>query len=114
MSGPLGERRILAKTIIGEDLHISGNLTGAADIDLAGRVDGDITAASLDILTSGQVDGVVSVTHAHVRGHMSGSISATSVEIHTGAVCEADITAEELETRRGATIKGQLTISSAD
>lgn len=103
----------MAKTIIAEDLHISGNLSGTADVDLAGRVDGDISAASLDILTSGEVEGSVTVTYAHVRGRMSGSISATSVELHTGSRCAADITAEELETRKGATIKGRLTISSA-
>lgn len=101
----------MVKTIIAEDLHISGNLSGSADIELAGRVDGDISAATVDILTSGQVEGSIAVAHAHVRGRISGSISATSVEIHTGAVCEADITAENLETRNGATIIGRLTIS---
>ncbi len=101
----------MVKTIIAEGLHIFGDLSGSADIEIAGSVDGNISAATVDILTTGQVEGSIAVTHAHVRGRMSGSLSATSVEIHTGAVCEADITAEDLEARNGATVIGRLTIT---
>lgn len=104
----------MGKTIIAEDLQISGNLSGTADIDVAGKVTGDISAASIDILTTGKVEGAVKVKHAHVRGQIRGSISANTIEIHAGSVCQADITAQDLETRKGATIKGHLTITSAD
>ena len=103
----------MAKTIIAEDLKISGNLSGTADIDVAGHVDGDIAGASVDILAGGRVKGAVSAASAHLRGHLDGSVQATTLEIHSGAVCHADIVAEELETRKGATIKGKLEISGS-
>ena len=102
----------MAKTVIAEGLQIIGNLSGTADIDVSGRVQGDIVGASIDILTEGHVEGSVSVSSAHIRGQLGGSIEATSVEIHAGAVCNADIKADELETRKGATIKGKLSIAS--
>lgn len=102
----------LAKTIIAEDLQVSGNISGTADIDVSGRVQGDIVGSSVDILAGGKVKGSISVEIAHLRGHLDGSVKAKSVEIHTGAVCHADIEADELETRKGATIKGDLKVSS--
>lgn len=102
----------MAKTVIAEGLQIFGNLSGTADIDVSGRVEGDISGASVDILAGGQVEGSVSVSYAHIRGRLDGSVKATSVEIHAGAECNADIEASELETRKGARIKGMLSIVS--
>jgi len=40
-------------------------------------------------------------------------VKATSVEIHSGAVCQADIEAVELWTRKRASINGKLVISGS-
>ena len=102
----------MAKTVIAEDLQIFGNLSGTADIDVSGRVQGDIVGSSVDILAGGQVEGSVDVPSAHIRGRLDGSLNAQSVEIHAGAECNADIEAAELETRKGATIKGKLSVAN--
>lgn len=107
----IGERH-LAKTVIAEGLQIFGNLSGTADIDVSGHVEGDISGASVDILAGGHVDGSVDVSSANIRGRLNGSLKAKSVEIHSGAECNADIEASELETRKGAMIKGSLCIVS--
>lgn len=104
----------MAKTIIAEDLQIVGDLSGTADIDVSGHVKGDIIGTSVDILTGGKVRGTIEVASVHLRGQLTGSIKAKSVEVHAGAVCNADIEAEELETRKGATIKGKLNVSSRE
>lgn len=102
----------MAKTVIAEGLQIIGDITGTADIDVSGRVQGDIVGAAVDILAGGQVDGCVEVSSVHIRGRLNGSVKAKSVEIHSGAECNADIEASELETRQGARIKGNLNIAS--
>ncbi|WP_305511608.1 bactofilin family protein [Shimia thalassica] len=98
--------------VIAEGLQIFDNLSGTADIDVSGRVQGDIVGASVDVLAGGQVEGSVDVSSAHIRGHLNGSLKAKTVEIHAGAECNADIEASDLETRKGATIKGKLSIIS--
>ena len=46
-------------SIISEDLTINGNITSASSIEIKGTVIGDIVAASVNIGTSGAVDGKV-------------------------------------------------------
>ena len=104
-------RSTVGKTTIAEDLVITGNLSGTADIDIAGKVDGDVAGNAIDILSGGSVSGSVSAEEAHIRGNLSGSVSANTVELHSGANCKADITAQEMEMHKGAAVSGKVTIS---
>ena len=101
----------MEKTIISEDLTITGNISGKAEIDVAGRIDGDVEGKSIDILASGSVSGTVKVTTAHIGGRLAGSLDAKSVELQSGADVTADISTEDLEMQKGVTIKGHLQVS---
>lgn len=101
----------MAKTTIAEDLVITGNLSGTADIEVAGKIDGDVAGTSVDILTDGNISGSVKAKSAHIRGKLSGALTATNVELHEGANCVADISAQDMEMHKGASVKGALTIS---
>jgi cytoskeletal protein CcmA (bactofilin family) len=94
----------MEKTIISADLKITGNLSGKAEIDVAGSIDGDVEGKSIDILTSGSVSGAVKVTTANIRGRLAGSLEAETVVLHPGADVKADISARELEIQKGAKI----------
>ena len=102
---------LVGKTVISEDLKITGNISGRAEIDVAGHIDGDVDGKSIDILTGGSVSGTVKVTSAHVRGRLAGSINAETVELHSGADVTADISARDLEMQKGAKIKGKLNVT---
>ena len=75
----------MERTMISEDLTITGNLSGKAEIDVAGRIDGDVEGKSIDILASGSVSGTVKVTTALIGGRLAGSLDAKSVELQSGA-----------------------------
>lgn len=104
----------MAKTIIAEDLQITGNLSGNAEIDVAGRIDGDVKGKSIDILTGGSVSGSVDVTSAQIRGRLTGSLKAVSVELQSGADLKADIYASELEMHKGAKMKGKVDVAGSE
>ena len=104
----------MGKTIISDDLKITGNLSGKAEIDVAGRIDGDVEGISIDILTSGSVSGAVRVTTAQIRGHLTGSLKAETVEFQSGADVKADISANDLEMQKGARVRGKLDVSSSE
>ncbi|WP_380055458.1 polymer-forming cytoskeletal protein [Falsihalocynthiibacter sp. SS001] len=103
----------MSKTIIAEDLVITGNLSGSAEIEVAGTIEGDVTGTTLDILSDGNITGAVKTQTAHIRGTLKGSLTATMVEVHSGANCVADISAKDMEMHKGASIKGALVISGA-
>ena len=104
----------MEKTLISEDLKITGNLSGKAEIDVAGSIDGDVEGKSIDILTSGSVSGAVKVTTAHLRGHLAGSLEAETVVLHSGADVKADIITRDLEVQMGARVRGKLDVSSSE
>ncbi len=102
----------MSKTIIAEDLTITGDLSSSATtVDIAGKVTGDINAKAVDILVGGTVQGNVKATSAQVRGTLSGTLKADDVELHTDARVEADVTAKQLESHKGARLKGKIAIS---
>ena len=69
----------MSKTIIAEDLTITGDLSGSATtVDIAGKVTGDINAKAVDILVGGTVQGNVKATSAQVRGTLSGTLRLTT------------------------------------
>lgn len=102
----------MGKTTISEDLTITGNLSGSAEIEIAGRIDGDVDGKSIYILESGSVSGAVKVELAQIRGQLAGSLSADTVEVQSGADIKASISAEVLEIQKGARLKGKLNISA--
>ncbi len=104
----------MGKTAISEDLTITGNLSGNAEIEIAGRIVGDVEGKSIDILASGSVSGAVKVELAQIRGHLAGSLFAATVEVQSGAYVKANISAEVLEIQKGARLKGKLDISAPE
>ncbi|MEP2028688.1 MAG: polymer-forming cytoskeletal protein [Paracoccaceae bacterium] len=104
----------MEKTTISADLRITGNLSGKAEIDVTGSIDGDVEGKSIDILTGGSVSGAVKVSTAHIRGRLAGSLEAETVELHSGADVKADIITRDLEVQNGAKIVGKLDVSSTE
>lgn len=104
----------MGKTIISEDMKITGNLFGKAEIDVAGEIDGNVEGKSIDILTNGSVSGVVKVSTAQIRGRLAGSLKAENVELQSGADVKADISANDMEMHKGARVRGKLDVSSSE
>jgi cytoskeletal protein CcmA (bactofilin family) len=103
----------MSNSFISEDLVITGNIKSASGIEIKGSVIGDIEAISVEIGTSGSVDGNVSAKSADIHGSMKGGLSTVSVTIHSKAVVKANITAEEMASENGARIAGKIDITGA-
>ena len=100
-------------SIFSEDLTINGNIESASDIEIKGRVIGDIDAASVEIAMSGNVEGKLSAKNVQIHGSLKGSLIAVSVTIHSQAVIAASITAEEIATENGSRISGKINVTGA-
>jgi len=100
----------MTKSIISEDLTITGDISGSGLIEVQGTVRGDVNSQAIDILNGGQIEGNVKAETAHVRGQLKGSLSAESVDLYSDAVIDADVSAGTMSSEKGARVVGKVDI----
>ena len=99
-----------ATGVIGKGIEIKGTLSGAGDLVVEGRVEGQISLKNtLTIEESGEVQADVEVEAIIVNGKMSGNIEATDkVEVSSTARMVGDIKAPRVIIEDGARFKGSI------
>lgn len=93
-------------SIISADLRITGNLHSNGDIQIDGRIDGDIDSKSLTVGENAEVNGTITCERIRVCGKVSGEIRATSIVLARSARVTADIAHKSLEIESGAHLEG--------
>ena len=101
----------MSKSLINADLVVAGNIKCKSDLEILGSVTGDINAKMVEVGASGQVDGKVNAESAEIHGTLRGELSVVSVKIHSQAIVNASITAEEMGSDKGARIAGKVNIT---
>ncbi|NYR12585.1 polymer-forming cytoskeletal protein [Pseudoalteromonas sp. MIP2626] len=97
-----------APSIISEDMRLTGSIISQGEVQLDGRIDGDIKATHLVIGTTGVVEGIVEATSVIVKGKIIGSLNASEVNIKNNAHVHGDIFHDTLSIEAGAIIEGNL------
>lgn len=101
----------MPSSIIEEDLTIEGNIRSSEGrVDVKGRVVGDVKAETITVHVSGSVDGALSAKKITVDGKHKGSLSCEYLRLASTSQVEADVTAKEMETEKGAKVKGKINI----
>jgi cytoskeletal protein CcmA (bactofilin family) len=95
-----------APSIISMDMTVSGSLTAGGDIQVDGKVDGDITSGSLTIGEKAVVNGEILAEEVVVRGKIVGSIRARKVQLCSTCHVEGDIYHQALAVETGAYFEG--------
>jgi cytoskeletal protein CcmA (bactofilin family) len=96
-------------SVLGPDVVVSGDLNAQMDLHIDGRVNGDISCATLVLGEGSQVSGVVSAENARVAGTIKGSVSAAVLVIQRTARIEGDVTYGALTIEEGAQVDGKFT-----
>ena len=94
-------------SIISNDVRVTGSLVSQGEVQLDGRIDGDIKAEHVVIGSSGVVEGVVEASSV-VKGKIIGSLNASEVKIENNAHVLGDIFHDTLSIEAGAIIEGSL------
>ena len=68
-----------APSIISADMGIKGSVTSDGEMQIDGKIDGDVTAVSITIGQTGTIQGEVRAQTVIVRGRIIGSIRARKV-----------------------------------
>ncbi|PZU50614.1 MAG: cell shape determination protein CcmA [Sphingomonas sp.] len=96
-------------SVLGADVVISGNITAGVDLHLDGRVDGDVTCASLVQGAGSVIRGAVTAETARLAGTVDGSINAKELVIQASARITGDVTYEKLTIEPGGQVDGRFT-----
>lgn len=96
-----------APSILGNDLVITGDIITDGDVQIEGRVDGNVKALTLTIGEQGSVNGTIKAGTVHIRGKVTGKIEAGTVELAETANVLADIIQDHLSIANGAFFDGK-------
>jgi cytoskeletal protein CcmA (bactofilin family) len=95
-----------APSIITSDVVMIGTLTTKSDVQIEGRIDGDLRCVSLVIGDSGQVNGNILAEDVTIRGHVKGSICARRAFLCSSSRVEGNILIEAFAVEVGAIFEG--------
>lgn len=95
-------------SILGRDLTITGDIKTDGEVQIDGRLDGNIKAGSVTIGEQGAVNGKVLGGRVLVRGKVSGKIEGQIVDLAETANVQADIMQDQLTIANGAFFDGKV------
>ena len=93
-------------SIISADLRVVGDLHCAGDIQVEGKVEGDIKSKSVTVGEGAQVKGGIHAEVVLVSGGVKGQIDATSVTLAKTAKVKGDVVHKTLSIEAGAQLEG--------
>lgn len=98
--------RAAAPSIFSTDLLVEGTLHSEGDIQIDGRIDGNIRSGSLTVGDKAVINGEIVANDVIVRGRVLGSIRARKVQLSSTAHVEGDILHNALAVESGAYFDG--------
>jgi cytoskeletal protein CcmA (bactofilin family) len=94
-------------SIISEGTHIVGDITTEGEVQIDGKVEGNIRCHSLVVADTGEVSGKVTCESITIHGTLTGTVHGKSVSLASTARMVGDLTHETLTIEPGAHFKGQ-------
>ena len=95
-------------SVLSADLHIKGNVKTTGDIQIEGRIDGDVRAHLLTIGESATVKGEVVADDTVIHGHIVGRVRGLKVRLTSSARVEGDIVHKTIAIESGAHFEGSV------
>ena len=101
-----GAKSASAPSLISADLVVNGTLTSTGDIQIDGRVEGDVHSSGLVIGDKAFINGEVIADDVTVRGRVQGGIRARKVLLAATCHVEGNILHEAFAVEAGAFFEG--------
>lgn len=95
-------------SVLGSDVVVTGNITASVDLHVDGKIEGDITCASLVQGGESVIRGGVTAETAKLAGTVDGSINARDLIILSTARITGDVTYENLTIEQGSQVDGRF------
>ena len=95
-------------SFLGAEVTITGNIGGAGNLHIDGRVDGDVACAALIVGNSGQVNGNITADDARIAGTINGTVAAKVLTIEASARITGDLSYDSVSVETGAQVDGRV------
>jgi cytoskeletal protein CcmA (bactofilin family) len=105
------------KAIIGKDLIVLGDITGAESLFIDGKVEGSISlpGSRVTVGRNGYVDAAINAREVVVIGKVRGNLTASDlVDIHAEGTVTGDVIAARVSIESGAFFKGCIDIRRSE
>jgi len=102
-------QNVLTKpSIISEGFTFEGTITSDGVINIAGTVRGKITAKSVLIDSSGQVDGELNSEQLVIKGQLKGDVNCDDLNVGPLARVDGNISYKYIHIQRGGRVAGRF------
>jgi cytoskeletal protein CcmA (bactofilin family) len=99
---------IAKPSIISEGFTFEGTITSDGILNIAGKVRGKITAKSVLIDASGQVDGELNSEQLVIKGQLNGEVNCDDLNIGPLARVDGSISYKYIHIQRGSKVSGKF------
>jgi cytoskeletal protein CcmA (bactofilin family) len=99
---------IAKPSIISEGFTFEGTITSDGVLNIAGTVRGKITAKSVLIDASGQVDGELNSDQLVIKGHLKGEVNCEDLNVGPLAHVDGTISYKYIHIQRGGRVSGKF------
>ncbi|MGH7658703.1 MAG: bactofilin family protein [Gemmatimonadales bacterium] len=101
-------------SIIGQGMHVTGDLETAGVLKIEGRITGTIRASDQVLVAQGAVvEGDIITREAVIGGEVHGSITARErVEVQASSLVTGDITTARIAIHEGGKVNGEMRMES--
>jgi cytoskeletal protein CcmA (bactofilin family) len=96
------------RSVLSNDLKITGDIVAGGVLEVMGEIDGSITAKALVLSSEGRIGGTIAAESVELRGAMQGTIATGSLALKSTANVQADVTYQSLSIESGAQIDGSF------
>ena len=96
-------------SVIGSDVVITGDIRATVDLHIDGKVQGDVTCASLVQGQGSHISGAIQADQARMAGTVEGSLTVKTLVVEATARITGDVSYESLSMAVGAEVDGRLT-----
>lgn len=105
-----GVCHVARTSIIGPTSVVIGNLSGRGDLEIAGRVQGDVDVLGLvHVREEGTVLGSIRAQDVRIAGHVEGNVTArATLVLQAGANVQGDLVTVRLGIEEGARLYGSV------
>lgn len=110
---PTQSRSATVPSLLSSDLIITGDIKTDGEVQIDGRLDGNISAGKVTIGEQGAVNGKIVCAIIQVRGKVTGKIEAMSIELTETANVQADLVQDKLVIANGAFFDGKCARKSS-
>ena len=103
-----GQKNVSSSSVIGTEMHISGNIKCSGNLIIKGRVKGNIECDHIHLASDGFLRGNIKSLHSVLGGDFEGDVIADTLAIESTGSIKGNLYYNNLKAQPGAKLEVQL------